>query len=107
MDDGSAKISFAKVFEYVEGAKINMTMGGMMYIPVTTNTGRTFMYMQQSENGEFTIPYPTNDGKYDTGVLDDDYIYIQTYDGKNYMFKVDEFEVENGSEIEIGRIISF
>jgi dolichyl-diphosphooligosaccharide--protein glycosyltransferase len=30
-----------------------------------TNTGRTFVYQQESENGEFVVPYSTQGNPYD------------------------------------------
>jgi dolichyl-diphosphooligosaccharide--protein glycosyltransferase len=30
-----------------------------------TNTGRRFVYMQESENGEFIVPYSTHGNPYD------------------------------------------
>jgi dolichyl-diphosphooligosaccharide--protein glycosyltransferase len=30
-----------------------------------TNTGRTFVYQQESENGEFVVPYSTQGNTYD------------------------------------------
>ena len=101
------KIAFGKIFEYVEGAKINMTMGGTMYIPVITNTGREFLYVQNSYDGQFIAPYSTSGGIYDTGVVPDEFIYIQTFDGKRYKLDVTENEVANGSVIEMGRMMSF
>ncbi len=34
-------------------------------IPLVTNTGRTFVYQQESENGEFIVPYSTLGNPYD------------------------------------------
>jgi dolichyl-diphosphooligosaccharide--protein glycosyltransferase len=52
-----------KIFEYVKGAQI--TGDGIIEVPVTTNTGRTFVYRQASENGMFVVPYPTSGSPYD------------------------------------------
>jgi dolichyl-diphosphooligosaccharide--protein glycosyltransferase len=46
-----------KIFEYVKGAHI--AGNGIIELPVVTNTGRTFIYKQVSENGEFIVPYST------------------------------------------------
>ncbi len=46
-----------KIFEYVNGAHI--AGNGLIELPVITNTGRAFMYRQESENGEFIVPYST------------------------------------------------
>ncbi|MDD1730094.1 MAG: oligosaccharyl transferase, archaeosortase A system-associated [Methanospirillum sp.] len=51
-------IRYVKIFEYVPGAVIHGE--GVIEIPVTTNTGRNFVYRQESTNGTFTVPYPTN-----------------------------------------------
>jgi dolichyl-diphosphooligosaccharide--protein glycosyltransferase len=54
---------YVKVFEYVKGARIRGE--GVIEVPVTTNTGRSFIYRQQSENGEFIVPYSTTGTPYD------------------------------------------
>ena len=36
-----------------------------MEIPILTNTGRTFVYRQASENGTFTVPYSTSGSPYE------------------------------------------
>lgn len=51
-------IRYVKIFEYVPGAII--PGDGIIEIPVVTNTGRKFVYRQESVNGTFTVPYPTN-----------------------------------------------
>ncbi len=51
-------IKSVKVFEYVKGAQI--TGDGIIEVHVITNTGRTFVYRQASENGMFTVPYSTS-----------------------------------------------
>ena len=56
-------ISYVKVFEYVKGARIKGT--GTIEIPLVTNTGRRFIYRQESSNGEFIVPYPTQGNPYD------------------------------------------
>jgi dolichyl-diphosphooligosaccharide--protein glycosyltransferase len=52
-----------KIFEYVPGAVIRGE--GIIEVPVTTNTGRTFTYRQESVNGTFTVPYATVGGSGD------------------------------------------
>jgi oligosaccharyl transferase (archaeosortase A-associated) len=47
-----------KVFEYVRGARV--TGEGLIEVSVATNTGRVFVYQQESENGWFILPYPTD-----------------------------------------------
>jgi oligosaccharyl transferase (archaeosortase A-associated) len=53
-------IRLVKVFEYVKGAHI--TGEGMIELNLITNTGRTFVYRQESSNGEFVVPYSTEGG---------------------------------------------
>jgi dolichyl-phosphooligosaccharide-protein glycotransferase len=55
-------IKTVKIFEYVKGAQI--AGEGIIEVPVTTNTGRTFVYRQASENGIFTVPYATSGSSY-------------------------------------------
>ncbi|NLM29262.1 MAG: hypothetical protein GX216_02355 [Methanomicrobiales archaeon] len=52
-----------KVFEHVKGAEIPGE--GVIEVPVTTNTGREFVYRQASENGRFIVPYSTHGNPYD------------------------------------------
>ena len=52
-----------KIFEYVKGAVIPGE--GAIEATVVTNTGREFVYRQESENGRFTVPYSTLDNPYD------------------------------------------
>jgi oligosaccharyl transferase (archaeosortase A-associated) len=54
---GLAEIKAVKIFEIVKGAHI--PGDGIIELPLVTNEGRQFTYRQQSENGEFIVPYPT------------------------------------------------
>jgi dolichyl-diphosphooligosaccharide--protein glycosyltransferase len=56
-------IKYVKIFEYVKGAHISGE--GIIEVPLVTNTGRAFVYRQESENGEFVVPYSTQDNPYD------------------------------------------
>jgi dolichyl-diphosphooligosaccharide--protein glycosyltransferase len=56
-------IKYVKIFEYVKGAHI--AGNGIIELPVITNTGRRFVYLQESENGEFLVPYSTQGNPYD------------------------------------------
>ncbi len=56
---GLAPIQAVKIFEIVEGAHIRGD--GIIELSLETNEGRQFTYRQQSENGEFIVPYPTID----------------------------------------------
>ena len=58
-----ADIKYVKIFEYVKGAKIKGD--GFIEIPVRANTGRTFVYKQESIHGEFIVPYSTSNNPYD------------------------------------------
>lgn len=85
-------IRYVKIFEYVPGAHL---MGdGILEIPVTTNTGRTFTYRQESVNGSFTLPYPTN-AKIGDVQTKGTYKNVQT--GKEYT--VTEEQVQKGENI--------
>jgi oligosaccharyl transferase (archaeosortase A-associated) len=56
-------IKTIKIFEYVKSAHI--PGNGIIELPMRTNTGRTFIYQQRSENGEFVVPYSTQGNRYD------------------------------------------
>jgi len=56
-------IKYVKLFEYVKGAHISGE--GIIEVPLVTNTGRKFVYQQESENGEFVVPYSTNGNPYE------------------------------------------
>jgi dolichyl-diphosphooligosaccharide--protein glycosyltransferase len=56
-------IKYVKIFEYVKGAHI--PGNGIIELPIMTNTGRTFVYQQESENGVFVVPYSTNSDPYE------------------------------------------
>jgi dolichyl-diphosphooligosaccharide--protein glycosyltransferase len=55
-------IKYVKIFEYVNGAHI--TGDGIIELPILTNTGREFVYRQESINGEFVVPYSTTGDHY-------------------------------------------
>ncbi|MDI6718759.1 MAG: oligosaccharyl transferase, archaeosortase A system-associated [Methanomicrobiales archaeon] len=59
----SPDIKYVKVFEYVPGAHIRGE--GIIEIDLVSNTGRNFTYRQQSQNGEFVVPYSTSGSPYD------------------------------------------
>jgi dolichyl-phosphooligosaccharide-protein glycotransferase len=54
---GLAEIKSVKIFEIVPGAHIRGE--GIIEIPLETNEGRQFTYRQQSQAGEFIVPYTT------------------------------------------------
>lgn len=56
-------LKYVKTFEYVKGAHI--AGQGIIEVPIVTNTGRTFVYSQDSVNGEFIVPYSTTENHYE------------------------------------------
>jgi dolichyl-diphosphooligosaccharide--protein glycosyltransferase len=56
-------IRYVKIFEYVNGAHI--AGDGIIELSIVTNTGRTFVYRQESMNGEFIVPYASTGNRYD------------------------------------------
>jgi oligosaccharyl transferase (archaeosortase A-associated) len=56
-------LQYVKVFEFVPGATIPGE--GIIEVDMVTNTGRTFTYRQESENGRFVVPYATSGSSYD------------------------------------------
>lgn len=83
-------VRYVKVFEYVPGAVIHGE--GIIEIPVKTNTGRSFVYRQESVNGTFTVPYPTN-GK--VGDVTTQGPYRNIASGKEY--QVTDDQIQSGS----------
>ncbi|MCX6701501.1 MAG: oligosaccharyl transferase, archaeosortase A system-associated, partial [Methanomicrobiales archaeon] len=60
---GAENLKLVKVFEVVKGAHIKGE--GAIELQVVTNTGRTFTYRQESNNGEFIVPYSTVNNTYE------------------------------------------
>jgi dolichyl-diphosphooligosaccharide--protein glycosyltransferase len=60
-------IKSVKVFEFVNGCHIKGE--GTIELPLTTNTGRKFVYLQESKNGEFVVPYSTKGNPYDVRAI--------------------------------------
>ncbi|MFH0968759.1 MAG: oligosaccharyl transferase, archaeosortase A system-associated, partial [Methanobacteriota archaeon] len=85
-------VRYVKIFEYVPGAVI--PGDGIIEIPVVTNTGRTFVYRQESVNGTFTVPYPT-EAKTGDVTTQGPYKIVST--GKEYI--VTENQIQQGSTI--------
>ena len=56
-------LKYVKVFEYVPGAAINGE--GIIEVDLMSNTGREFVYRQESIDGRFIVPYSTQDNPYD------------------------------------------
>ena len=80
-------IRYVKIFEYVPGAVI--PGDGIIEIPIVTNTGRTFTYRQQSINGTFTVPYPTNAKVSDVTTSG---LYRVASTGKEYAISEDQIQ---------------
>jgi len=55
---GHPDIRYVKIFEYVPGAIIKGD--GIIEIPLVIDGKRAFFYRQQSEDGQFIVPYPTD-----------------------------------------------
>ena len=86
-------VKYVKVFEYVKGAHINGD--GIIEVPVISNTGREFIYRQESVNGEFIVPYSTTGNTYDVKTAGK---YTVINSGKQY--EVPESAVIQGTVIQ-------
>ena len=62
-EDETHQIKEVKIFERVNGYTMPGT--GTIELPITTNQGRNFTYVEQSINGSFTLPYSTQGNPYD------------------------------------------
>ncbi|HIJ06509.1 MAG: Oligosaccharyl transferase, STT3 subunit [Methanomicrobiales archaeon 53_19] len=74
--DGGGDIRYVKIFEFVPGATVQGE--GMIEVPIKTNTGRTFTYRQESRDGVFVLPYPTEAGPDDVVVATGPYRIVET-----------------------------
>ena len=81
-----------KIFEYVKGAHI--PGNGIIEVPLVTNTGRTFVYSQESQGGEFVVPYSTSGNPYDVQATGPYHI-----DGTDQYINVTEDDVMNGTTV--------
>ncbi|MEI7856036.1 MAG: oligosaccharyl transferase, archaeosortase A system-associated [Methanomicrobiales archaeon] len=86
-------VKYVKIFEYVKGAHIKGD--GIIEVPVVSNTGREYIYRQESINGEFIVPYSTNGNPYEVKTTGK-YKVVNT--GKQY--DVPESAVMQGSVIQ-------
>ena len=86
-------VKYVKVFEYVKGAHIKGE--GVIEVPVVSNTGREYIYRQESVNGEFIVPYSTTGNPYDVKTTGK---YKIVGSGKQY--DVPESAVMQGSVIQ-------
>jgi dolichyl-diphosphooligosaccharide--protein glycosyltransferase len=64
---GAPDLKYVKVFEYVKGAHIRGQ--GTIALDIVTNWGRRFTYRQESVNGGFVVPYPTQGSPYEVQAL--------------------------------------
>ncbi|MCK9593492.1 MAG: oligosaccharyl transferase, archaeosortase A system-associated [Methanoregula sp.] len=85
-------IKYVKIFEFVKGAQIHGE--GIIELPVVTNTGRTFVYRQESENGMFIVPYPTRGSLYGVRAVAEYHIV-----GSSRYITVTENDVTKGNRI--------
>jgi dolichyl-diphosphooligosaccharide--protein glycosyltransferase len=85
-------IKYVKIFEFVRGAQI--AGEGIIELPVVTNTGRTFVYRQESANGLFIVPYPTGGSTYGVRATADYHIV-----GTSRYITVTEDDVTEGRRI--------
>jgi oligosaccharyl transferase (archaeosortase A-associated) len=85
-------VKTVKVFEYVSGARI--TGEGIIELPVVTNTGRTFVYRQESSGGEFIVPYSTQENPYEVRATGPYHII-----GTSRTFEVTEEAVREGNTV--------
>jgi len=86
-------VRYVKIFEYVKGARIKGE--GIIEVPLITNTGRSFIYRQESVNGEFVVPYSTTGNTYDVKTTGK---YTITGTGKQY--EVPESAISQGTIIQ-------
>ena len=85
-------IKYVKIFEYVKGAYI--PGDGIIEVSIMTNTGRTFVYKQESENGGFVVPYSTEGNSNDVHATGQYHIV-----GTSQYFEVKEEDVTMGNRI--------
>jgi oligosaccharyl transferase (archaeosortase A-associated) len=85
-------IKTVKVFEYISGARI--TGEGIIELPVVTNTGRMFVYRQESTRGEFIVPYSTQGNPYEVRATGPYHII-----GTSRTFEVTEEAVREGKTV--------
>ena len=85
-------LKYVKIFEYVPGAEIKGD--GIIEILLKTNTGREFTYRQESINGTFVVPYPT-----DGSVAGITALGPYTITGTGQTFTVTESDIQSGKQI--------
>ena len=85
-------IKQVKIFEFVRGAQIRGE--GIIEVPVVTNTGRVFVYRQESTGGLFTVPYSTVGNPYEVRATGQYHIA-----GTSQYFNVSESDVIQGKQV--------
>jgi dolichyl-diphosphooligosaccharide--protein glycosyltransferase len=91
---GVNSISRIKIFEAVPGARVRGN--GTIEVQILTDAGRTFVYQQESINGEFIVPYSTNGNPYTVKTVGKYHIV-----GTDIEFDVSEEDVLLGNTVEI------
>ena len=76
----------------MKGARIKGE--GIIELPLVTNTGRTFVYRQESSKGEFVVPYATEGST--SGVRATGPYHIA---GTSRSISVTEVDVQNGNQV--------
>jgi dolichyl-diphosphooligosaccharide--protein glycosyltransferase len=89
---GAPDLKYVKVFEFVKGAHIRGQ--GVIALDLVTNTGRRFTYRQESRNGEFIVPYPTQGNPYEVQALG-----RYRIEGTGLSYDVPESAVMEGSAV--------
>lgn len=85
-------IRLVKVFEYVKGAHIPGE--GVIELTLVTNTGRNFVYRQESSGGEFVVPYATEGSSSDVRATGPYHIV-----GTSKYITVTEADVQAGNRV--------
>jgi asparagine N-glycosylation enzyme membrane subunit Stt3 len=85
-------IKSVKIFEFVQGAQIQGE--GIIEVPMITNTGRVFLYRQESTEGLFTVPYSTEGNPYEVRATGQYHIA-----GTSQYFNVTEGDVIQGKRV--------
>jgi dolichyl-phosphooligosaccharide-protein glycotransferase len=85
-------IKSVKIFEFVRGAQIRGE--GIIEVPILTNTGRVFIYRQESREGLFIVPYSTEGNPYQVRATGPYHIV-----GTSQYFNVSEGDVVQGNPV--------
>jgi dolichyl-diphosphooligosaccharide--protein glycosyltransferase len=85
-------IKGVKIFEFVRGAQIPGE--GIIELTVVTNTGRVFVYRQESDEGMFIVPYSTQGNPYEVRATGQYHIV-----GTSQYINVTESDVIQGNRV--------